>query len=329
MEEFSTANVVVLEETAQWRSRFVTYCTGDWNEILTALPEFDLTPFKTGDGAPSNPFLQTVIRLPRWSGEHPIPIGIVSKTYALAPHREVAGLCLDGLLDVGIDPDDLRYELGLSELGEWMNLRIYFPNTLGFVESQGRKLDLRLECFNSVDGSCRLVIFFGWFRLVCSNGLVIGETKIEIKERHGLGLDLHTIRQRLHPAFEAVEADRKRMKAWQEGKVGIEDLATWANEEVTNRWGKKAAARVFHICRTGLDVEIDTFVTGPATQKPIRYVKGPVPGSPVRATTKYDVSQSLSFVATHRNNAEERVKWQADIPMLLDRIPTSRSPKLV
>jgi hypothetical protein len=37
----------------------------------------------------------------------------------------------------------------------------------------------------------------------------------------------------------------------------------------------------------------------------------------MRLGTKYDVSQALSFVATRRNNAEERVNWQADIPLLL------------
>jgi arylformamidase len=37
-----------------------------------------------------------------------------------------------------------------------------------------------------------------------------------------------------------------------------------------------------------------------------------VPGSPELAPTKYDVSQAMSFVATRRNNAEERVTWQAD-----------------
>jgi hypothetical protein len=42
-----------------------------------------------------------------------------------------------------------------------------------------------------------------------------------------------------------------------------------------------------------------------------------VPGSPERAATKYDVSQALSFVATRRNNAEERNVWQTDIPRLL------------
>jgi hypothetical protein len=167
------------------------------------------------------------------------------------------------------------------------------------------------------------VILFGWYRLICSNGLVIRETKIEIKERHGQSLELDSIPERIRPALEAVAADRSRMKKWQDEKVTIENIATWADDKLSQQWGKKAAARVFHICDVGKDIEIeDPFAIGTATEKPIRYLDR-VPGSPERADTKYDVSQALSFVATHRNNTEERVSQQADIPQLLERLASS------
>ena len=78
-----------------------------------------------------------------------------------------------------------------------VNFRIYLGDSYSFTDMHKEKLDLRLECFNSVDGSSRLVILFGWLRFVCSNGLVIGETKIEIKERHGQNLDLNSIAERI------------------------------------------------------------------------------------------------------------------------------------
>ena len=105
--------------------------------------------------------------------------------------------------------------------------------------------------------------------------------------------------------------------------MSIESIATWVNNAVSKQWGKKAAVRVFHICDTGTDVEItDPFASGPATEKPTRNL-GRVPGAPERATTKYDVAQVLSFVATHRTNTEERVTWQAEIPNLLKGLPVS------
>jgi hypothetical protein len=178
-------------------------------------------------------------------------------------------------------------------------------------------------CFNSVDGSSRLVILFGWLRVICTNGLVIGETKIEITDRHGQSLDLAWVSKRIRPALDAVKADRSRIEKWQATKVSIDDIATWADETVSETWGKKAAARIFHICNVGKDIEIDDpFAPGTATQKSVRLLDR-VPGAPERAATKYDVSQALSFVATHRNNTEERLSWQAEIPRLLNDLPAS------
>ena len=317
--------LLLLPDEASWRSRKVQYYKGDWTSIQAVMPDFELKPLTAGPEEPANPFLQTVIRKPLSAAERPIPVGIVSQTYSLAPHREVAALCRNALVDADIDPSTLQYEVGLSELGEWMNFRIYLPDAYNFVDNQGYPLGLRLECFNSVDGSSRLVILFGWLRFVCANGLVIGETKIEIRERHGEGLDLRHISERIQPGLEAVLDDRSRMMNWQAQKVAIDTIAGWANDDLSAEWGKKAAARVFHICNSGRDIEIDDpFASGPATEKPIRYL-GPVDGAPERATTKYDVAQAMSFVATKRKNAEERVAWQNDIPHLLGRLAAQKS----
>ena len=77
---------------------------------------------------------------------------------------------------------------------------------------------------------------------------------------------------------------------------------------------------MIHICDSVKDIEIDEpFVPGAATEKPIRYLAR-VPGAPERASTKYDVAQAMSFVATQRKNAEERIAWQNVIPRLLEQL---------
>jgi hypothetical protein len=120
----------ILSGEAHWRARSVRYYAGDWNSILSVLPAFDLVPFAAGQDEPANPFLQTVMRRPLSATERPIPVGVVSHTYSLASHRDVAALCRKeivgrgiDLFESGIDAGELRYEVGLSELGEWMNFR--------------------------------------------------------------------------------------------------------------------------------------------------------------------------------------------------------------
>jgi hypothetical protein len=315
------ATLQIQPETLRWRSREVRYYAGGWDEVLSVLPDFETVPFRAGPEEPSNPFLLTVSRKPLAAVERPMPVGVVSHRYSLIQHRDVATRCREGLTDAGVDPAQLRYEVGVSQLGEWMNLRIYFPDEYSLRDSHGERVDLRLECFNAVDGSSRLIVLFGWYRLVCANGMVIGESRIEIRERHGEPLEIDSLPERIASSLDAAQADRRRLEDWERVRIDIEDLAPWVDDSVTDLWGKRAAARVFHICRSGHDVEIDDFVRGTASEKPVRS-RMPAPGSPSPARTKYDVSQALSFVATRRNDADERLGRQADIPALLRRLPS-------
>lgn len=81
--------------------------------------------------------------------------------------------------------------------------------------------------------------------------------------------------------------------------------------------GKKAACRAFHICTTGYDVEVlPCFEKLSPVDLPFKRTMQ-VPGSPARAATVYDVCQALSWIATRRSDAEQRVEWQGEIGALV------------
>ena len=307
-------------ETLRWRSREVDYYAGAWDEVLSVLPAFQTEPFRAAPEATPNPHLQVVTRKPLSALDGPMPVGVVSHRYALVQHRDLAKRCREGLLRAGVDPAHLSYEVGVSHLGEWMNLRIYCPPEYGRLDAHGERVDLRLESFNAVDGSSRLIVLFGWFRRVCANGMVIGESRIEIRERHEHPLALDTIPERIAPSLRAVEADRRKLEGWERTHVDIRSLAPWVDGPVAERWGKRAAARVFHICVEGYDVDPDSFAKGTPSQKPVE-LRHRVEGSPAPARTQYDVSQALSWVATDRKDAVERLSRQGDIPGLLKKLP--------
>lgn len=312
-----------MAEAGRWRARDVSYLSGRWEKLKPLIPTFALGQFKAGDDFPANPHMQAVIRQPRTTFEHPIPVGLVSKTYSLAQHTEVAEQCFDGIRKAGIDPAPLRCELGLTELGEWMNLRIYFPEQHRHEIRSGDAVNLRLECFNSVDGSSRLVILFGWLRLVCANGMVIGETLVELRDIHNKNLTLEPIPDLVCKGLEKAGRDLARLHKWEATRIPVGRLEPWVNKDVTDRWGKKAACRVFHICRSGQDVDLeDPFAAGEATEKPVVPV-AEVPGSVTPSKTLFDASQALSWVATQRNNPEERVEWQRGIPELVGKLAKS------
>jgi hypothetical protein len=307
----------LLEATGRWRARDVSYWAGRWDRIQKLVPAFSIEPFRVTPDGPPNPHINAVVRRPLAVTEYPIPVGTVSNSYQLAQHHDVVGLCLQGLQRAGVDPAKLRCEVGLTPLAEWMNFRVYFPDSYGYTPRDGKDLGLRLECFNSVDGSSRLLVLLSWFRLVCSNGLVIRETKASLRDVHDEYLHLDKIPGIVVEGMKAVDADLRRMKRWESRQVASATLEAWVNEEVSAKWGKKAACRVFHICRAGHDVEIaDPFAKGESSQKPVTPTMD-VPGAARPAKTLYDVGQALSWVASNRSNTEERVEWQSDIPELL------------
>lgn len=320
MSLFPDDAVEPLERTGKWHGREVSYFSGRWEQLEKLVPRFELGKFAAEPNAAANPYMQTVIRLPRSKVEQRIPVGVVSNTYSLAQHHEVVDRCFAGIRLAGVEPRDQRCEVGLTELGEWMTLSVYFPERFRFARSEDDWMDLRLVCSNSVDGSSKLVIIFGWLRFVCSNGMVIGETKLEHREAHNHHLDLASIPDMICDAMSQVKKDLTRLEKWSQTPLGIDQLVPWVNGPVTKAWGKRAASRVYHICRDGHDIEFeDAFAPGEATEKPVRWLE-PVPGSTAPADTMFDVSQAMSWVATRRNDVEERFKWQADVPRLISEL---------
>src|SRR6266705_1660402 len=248
--------IEALDETSRWHARKVTYFAGNWSQLSCLIPDFNIEDFKADGDAPANPYRKTVVRLPRTPFEQPIPVETVSNTYTLAQHKEVAEKCFEGIRFARIATSDLRCEVGLSELGEWMNLRIYFPEEFNYNPTDGKPLGLRVECFNSVDGSSRLVILLGWIRFICSNGMVIGETKAELRDTHDKHMNLKRVVEAVFDGLGKVGIDLDRLRRWEQRKIDEDKLRRWVNKTVTDAWNKKAACRVFHICLYGNDVEI-------------------------------------------------------------------------
>lgn len=62
-----------------------------------------------------------------------MPVGVVSHSYSLAQHADVANKCYEGIKDefslFRDFVDGFDCEIGITDLGEWMNLRIYFPES--------------------------------------------------------------------------------------------------------------------------------------------------------------------------------------------------------
>lgn len=291
---------------------------GTWSQLTKRLPAFEESEFRVAPDLPPNPFKKLVVRVP--DNDHPkrIPIAAVSPTYKLVQHHQVIDECYAGLKAGGIEPDHLDGLLTLTDYGEMMDFRVQFPEKYNHVPSDGHPLALQLECVNSVDESCKLMVFLGWFRFVCGNGLIIGHSRAEFQNRHSRGLDMRPIREILTQSLKDVSNDLERMKSWENKTLTFDVLTHWVDHILVKKWNISSACRLFHICRTGEDVEVAPTNKRllPSQREILRTHR--VPGASHPATNLFDVAQAMSWVASRRKHPEERIEWQLAIPDMLE-----------
>ena len=309
------------DQEPKWFNSPARFHKGSLADIPQYVPDFDRQDFALGNRAEqpnlANARLDMIIRKPFGPERAFVPIGIVSKDYVLVKHAEVIKTATKAMKSFGADPVDVQAEITITEYGERMALSLYLPEEYTFVPVDGNKLRMRLECFNSVEGSTRFRVMMGWFRFVCSNGLVIGVTQTDIRRRHVEGLDLNDLSKVLSSGLKRAEADKENFCKWQQKTIQGNALASWVDEDLRGYWGFKAATRAFHIARTGYDVDIvgqykDQDPTTIETQQTRR-----VPGSPVPSQNLFDISQVLAWLAKERRDIQEQLEWREQIPEIL------------
>ena len=265
-----------------------------------------------------NERLDLIVRKPYEAHQNYVPVGVVSKAYTLVSHKEVLNMATQAVeANPEIDTSKVRAELTITEYGERMALSVYLPDEFSFDPRDGHPLSLRLECFNSVDGSTRFRALMGWFRFVCSNGMIIGVTQSDIRRRHVGDLQLSDIGSVLASGIEESEWEKRNFEKWRGKDVKPGQLVKWANDDLRKRWRFKAAARVFHISTTGFDVRIaGPFKGNTPTGIPVVRTKR-VQGAPLVSKNLYDLSQVLAWVAKERRDLQEQLEWREGISDLL------------
>jgi len=312
-------SIELLSEKGGWKGRKVQYWAGSVSQILELIPTFRKEKFSIGGSSATNPHFDVIVREPLTPVERNVPLGIVSKSYFLLQHRDLVGLCCDAIKECGLDPSDGKCVVGLTELGEWMHFRFCFPSDYDQAPD-GNRVGIRFECFNSVEGSSRLVVFLGWIRFICSNGMIVGKARTTFSDIHDIRMKVNELARVIRTGLQSSHQDIERFREWSQTEPGEQVLVDWVDGILSKAWGKKAAARVLNICRTGCEAEFtNPFAPGNASEKPVEKGRR-VPGAPIPAQSLYDVSQALSWVASRRSDVEEQVDWQVAIPHLVEKL---------
>ena len=278
-------------------------------EIRGHIPDFErgtLGLLQQGkDSTRLNEKFDVIIRRPIGDDLDFVPVGIVSKYYSLFPHRLVAEEALAAVKALGIAEEEIEAELELTRYGESMQLSLFMPACHDFDHGGRDATRLRLICWNSVDGSSRFRALMGWYRLVCSNGLIVGDARFPgIRRVFARGLD-YSLR------------DRKQFEQWKQVAIRPARWTPWVEGPLKKKWGIKAAARTDYIARSGHDAILPVPIRGPRATG-LRLGQGkPVPGCYAPVKTAYDACQILSWLASERKDFNEQLAWQSQIPGLM------------
>lgn len=160
----------------------------------------------------------------------------------------------------------------------------------------------------------------GWFRFVCSNGLVLGVKKSAFERRHLNSLTLDDLRSVLENGLSNIEEEKGQFRKWKGTSINSHDIVTWVNDDVRQKWGFKAATRAYHIARSGYDVKIKGPYKGEKPTTILTERTDKVPGTPDKIGNAYDISQVLAWLAKERNDLQEQLDWREQIPDLMNKL---------
>lgn len=293
-------------------------------DILNELPHFGRQPFTmvsvNGSEIAINPYLDMIYRAPIRQGDTPVPVGIVSKNYRLVDHHQVLTTIGDIVADFGIAASELRVTAEWTLYGERARFSIILPAESRFTLrlGEGDEMRFRIEIFNSVEGSCRLMAVAGWLRFVCSNGLILGTALMQLRQQHRQQLQMEEMGRLLRDALQAAGDDIATMKKWLSTPIGTLALTDWADNDLNGKWGQKAATRVLAIVMTGRDADLKGDLKNKRpSEVSIRSI-AQVPGFSAPVGDAFGVSQALTWIAGQRTEIQEELEWRTEVPELME-----------
>jgi hypothetical protein len=138
-----------------------------------------------------------------------------------------------------------------------------------------------------------------------------------VRRRHIGDISLSDVGAVLISGIEESEKEKENFENWRKREVQYNQFTSWINGKLRKEWGFKAAARTWHIARTGHDADvIGPYKDNTPISIPMRQTTR-IPGAPPGSRNLYDVSQILAWLAKERRDVQEQLEWREQIPELM------------
>src|SRR5690242_13187841 len=75
-------------------------------------------------------------------------------------------------------------------------------------------------------------VVMGWFRFVCSNGLIIGVTQADVRRVHTGNVRIEDIGKVLTSGLKKAETEKKNFERWRKKALSLSGLTAWIEMEI-------------------------------------------------------------------------------------------------
>ena len=164
---------------------------------------------------------------------------IVSKNYRLIKHQDAIGQVEEAIAHTR-SLRNCRVTTKFYNDGGRMCRKYCFPDVRIELEP-GDTINPELNLFNSYDMTWPFRVLLGGFRLVCSNGLIVGKKLFELRKRHVYELEDLNLEDEVSGALDRLARQTTEWKKW--AKRPLTEKA-YGNILKAMNFGKKATQEI-------------------------------------------------------------------------------------
>jgi hypothetical protein len=181
---------------------------------------------------------------------------IVSDKYKVLPYKDSIEMIEES---ISKNSEFGRYEKNIEFLNEGGKMLAKFKFTDHSMEIQkGDFVNPEIILRRSYDAAWGFVLMFGAFRLICSNGLTIGEKILEYKHLHTKGINLQQISESLEGSLDRFSLQTKIWEKWVDRVTTSEDYERVMN---TLDLGKNHTEAIENEIEISSDITLDDIRT--------------------------------------------------------------------
>ena len=164
---------------------------------------------------------------------------IVSQDYKLIRHEDAVQR-IESIINKYPGLSKYRTDTEFYNNGGRMR-RIYCFHEISVEIKPGDTINPELQLFNSYDTSWPFIVLLGAFRVVCSNGLVVGEKYLHLRKRHVYDFDQMDLKEQVATALKRLKLQTNHWKNWAELSL-TEKTHTKVMKAM--KFGKKATTEI-------------------------------------------------------------------------------------